>query len=46
MRRGVSDPRNSKPEQAQTRAVGIPWLRGKLSRVRSQVGTEESAGSS
>lgn len=43
--RGVSDLSHSKPEQAQTHAVGIPWLWGKLSQVRNQAVTEESAGS-
>lgn len=40
--RGVSDLSHSKPEQAQTHAVGIPWLWGKLSQVRNQAVTEES----
>lgn len=43
---GVSDLCNSKPEQAQTCAVGILWPRDKLSRDRGQAVTEDSTGSS
>jgi len=42
----AEESRNSKPEQAQTCAAGTPRLRDKLSQVRSQAVSEESAGSS
>lgn len=37
---------DSKPAQAQTCAVAIPWLQAKLIQVRKQPVTEESAESS